>query len=216
MGTNPLQPAEALFTRTQRRVLAILFGLPDRSHYANEIVRAAGVGIGAALRELEALVGANLVVTARVGNQKHFQANRDSPVFAELVALAQKLLLAPGSMPAVPMAAESRAAYTIVPPVERQPASKALARVCRKYGIRRLGLFGSAARGELKPGSDIDLLVEFEPDSSTSLFDYPTLRRELSALFGGRPVDLVPPEALRNPHRRKAILADMKVLHEAG
>ena len=44
-------PGEALFTKTQRRVLGLLFGAPERSFYANEVVRSAGVGIGAALRE---------------------------------------------------------------------------------------------------------------------------------------------------------------------
>lgn len=213
-----IHPAEALFTRTQRRVLGILFGQPDRSHYANEIVRAAGVGIGAVLRELDGLVASGLVVTARVGNQKHFQANRGSPIFAELTGIAAKILTDESgeSKGAAAIAAQLRVAYAILPPPEQAASRQALARVCRKYGIRKLGLFGSAARGELKSGSDVDLLVEFDPCSKTSLFDYPQLRRDLSDLFGGRPVDIVPPEALRNPHRRKAILADMRVLHEAG
>lgn len=218
MGINPQSPSEVLFTKTQRRVLGLLFGQPERSHYVNEIVRAAGVGIGAVLRELDALVASGLVVTARVGNQKHFQANRGSAIFAELAGIAAKILpdgSASDRAPAL-VAAQSLPAYTIVPPLMATASRKALARVCRKYGIRKLGLFGSAARGELKPGSDIDLLVEFEPASKTSLYDYPSLRRDLSALFDGRPVDIVPPEALRNPHRRKAILADLKVLHEAG
>src|SRR5512135_2506549 len=92
IGMTRQHHSEALFTKTQRRVLAILFGQPDRSHYANEIVRCAGVGIGAALRELDRLVASGLVVMARIGTQKHFQANRASPVFAELAGIARKIL----------------------------------------------------------------------------------------------------------------------------
>src|SRR5207253_6878340 len=92
MGTDDSSPGEALFTKTQRRILGLLFGAPDRSHYVNEIVRNADVGIGAALRELDRLVASGLVVVARIGNQKHFQANRNAPVFEELLGIARKIL----------------------------------------------------------------------------------------------------------------------------
>jgi len=214
---KPQSPSDALFTKTQRRVLGLLFGQPDRSHYANEIVRAAEVGIGAVLRELDRLVASGLVVMARIGNQKHFQANRASPIFGELAGIARKILSEELSSPGtrVLAAGEKSAPYTIVSPIGFDLPRAALSRVCRKYGIRRIGMFGSAARGELKSGSDIDLLVEFDPGSKVTLFDYPALRKELSSLFGDRAVDIVPPEVLRNPHRRKAILADLTVLHEA-
>jgi predicted nucleotidyltransferase len=81
--------------------------------------------------------------------------------------------------------------------------------------VRRLGLFGSAARGELTPESDIDLLVEFEAGKAPSLWAEPEMRDAFGALFGGRRVDLVPPEVLENPYRRKTILRDLKVLYEA-
>ncbi len=79
-----------LFTKTQRRVLGLLFGNPDRSYYANEIVRFAGVGIGAVQRELERLVTAHLVTASKIGNQKHYQANRQAPIFEELRGIAFK------------------------------------------------------------------------------------------------------------------------------
>lgn len=90
-----------------------------------------------------------------------------------------------------------------------------LAELCRKYGVRKLSLFGSAARGDMTPESDVDLVVEFEPGSRTSLWDLPAMRQAFSALFGDRPVDLVPPDVLKNPFRRKAILPELKVLYEA-
>jgi uncharacterized protein len=95
------------------------------------------------------------------------------------------------------------------------PPPAKLAALCRKYHVRRLGLFGSAARGELAPESDVDLLVEFEPGSAPSFWAEPELREAFGKLFGGRRVDLVPPAVLENPYRRRSILRDLKVLYEA-
>jgi predicted nucleotidyltransferase len=92
---------------------------------------------------------------------------------------------------------------------------KALAALCRKYGVRKLSLFGSAARGEMKPGSDVDLMVEFDTASATSLWDYPAMQEDFSALFDRRKVELASPEILGNPFRRKTILPDLKTLYEA-
>jgi len=91
MGTKKKTSlADALFTKTQRRVLGLLFGNPDRSYYANEIVRFAGAGIGTVQRELERLAAAQLVNVSKIGNQKHYQANRQAPIFAELRSIALK------------------------------------------------------------------------------------------------------------------------------
>ncbi len=65
-----------------------------------------------------------------------------------------------------------------------------LAAVCRRHHIRRLSLFGSRLKGTDRPDSDVDLLVEFEPSASTTLFDMARIEIELSALLGGRRVDL--------------------------
>src|SRR5262245_51779381 len=82
--------ADALFTKTQQRVLATLFGQPDRSFHVNEIVRLAAGGIGAVQRELQSLETSGLVIARRVGNQKHYRANPSSPVFDELRGLVVK------------------------------------------------------------------------------------------------------------------------------
>jgi hypothetical protein len=81
---------EVLFSKTQRQVLGLLFGNPDRSYYANEIVRLAGVGSGTVQRELEKLSVAGLLSVKRVGNQKHYQADRQSPIFEELYGIVLK------------------------------------------------------------------------------------------------------------------------------
>lgn len=82
--------ANSLFTKTQRRVLGLLFGAPDRSYYANKIVRFAGAGIGTVQRELERLASAQLVNISKIGNQKHYQANRQAPIFEEPRSIALK------------------------------------------------------------------------------------------------------------------------------
>jgi predicted nucleotidyltransferase len=212
-------PAEVLFTKTQRRILGLLFGNPEQSHFANEIVRFAGVGIGSALRELDRLAAAGIVVVARIGNQKHFQANRRSPVFEELSGIARKLLVEGrefdiGATRTL-VAGSPGAIYDVTPAAMVEVPRPALARMCRKYGVKKLCLFGSAARREMKSTSDVDLLVEFAPGSRTSIFDFPEMQRDFSRLFGNRAVDLVPPGVLRNPYRRKAIAPDLKVLYEA-
>lgn len=66
----------------------------------------------------------------------------------------------------------------------------ALSELCRRYQIRRLSLFGSRLKGTARPDSDTDLLVEFEPEAEPTLLTMAAIERELSALLGGRPVDL--------------------------
>jgi predicted nucleotidyltransferase len=82
--------ADALFSRTQQKVLALLFGQPDRSFYATELITLVGAGSGAVQRELAKLEQSGLVTSRRIGNQKHYQANRGSPLFAELSAIVRK------------------------------------------------------------------------------------------------------------------------------
>ncbi len=87
--------------------------------------------------------------------------------------------------------------------------------LCRKYGIAKLSLFGSASRNELTPESDVDLMVELSPGSRASMFDITAMQDEFPTAFGGRKVDIVTPEILRNPDRRDSIVPDMKLIYEA-
>ena len=89
-ATRGASLADALFTGTQQRVLGLLFGQPARSFYATELIGLAGGGSGAVQRELARLARSGLVTVRPVGNQKHYQANPDSPLFTELCGIAQK------------------------------------------------------------------------------------------------------------------------------
>ncbi len=84
--------ASALFSGSQSRVLRWLFGQPDRGYHLNELRRLTGLGSASLQRELKRLTEARLVQSERVGNLRRFQANQDSPVFNELVALTRKTL----------------------------------------------------------------------------------------------------------------------------
>jgi len=209
--------SDVLFSKAQRRVLGLLFGHAERSFYANEIMRAARTGVGAVQRELEGLAAAGLVTVSRVGNQKHYQANRGSPIFDELCSIVAKVLT-PGftAGPAAPVLREPRAEYALgARAAKLRIAKNEIAALCRKYGVKKLSLFGSAARGKMKPESDVDLMIEFDPASTTSLWDYPAMQDDFSALFDHRKVEFASPEILRNPFRRKTILPDLKTLYEA-
>ncbi len=92
-------------------------------------------------------------------------------------------------------------------------ADDALSRVCARYKVRSLALFGSSARGDYHQGSDVDVLVEFAPGAQVGLLALGALQRELSGLVGAR-VDLVPVGGL-HPGLRQQVLAEARPLYAA-
>jgi len=136
--------ADALFTKVQQRVLAVLFGNPGRTFYANEVIALAGSGTGAVQRELARLEAAGLATVTRMGNQKHYQANAAAPVFAELRGLVLKTSGLADVLRAAlaPLAAQIRAAF----------------------------VYGSVAKGQDTAQSDIDLMVISETLTYADLF----------------------------------------------
>jgi predicted nucleotidyltransferase len=151
MGTTKKPPrpdtnlASALFSTTQQRVFGLLFGQPDRSFYANEIITLSGVGSGATQRELARLEAVGLVTTSRVGNQKHFQANAASLIFAELAGIVAKTV-------GVAM-----------------PLAQALQPFAKK--IRAAFVYGSVAKKSDTAMSDIDLMVIADELEYADLFE---------------------------------------------
>ena len=85
---------------------------------------------------------------------------------------------------------------------------------CRRWKIREFALFGSVLRDDFRPDSDVDVLVEFEPNPRHTLFDRAEMVEELKEIFG-RDVDLVRKDRISNPFRRKHILAHYQVLYAA-
>ena len=135
--TIPIPPrtslADALFSTTQQRVLAYLFGQPERSFFATELIELTSGGSGAVQRELARLEQSGLVTITRMGTQKHYQANPKSPIFAELCAIARKT---------VGLA---------------EPLREALAPLAKR--ITAAFVFGSVAKRSDTAASDIDVLV---------------------------------------------------------
>jgi hypothetical protein len=89
----------------------------------------------------------------------------------------------------------------------------AIEEICRRYQVKELAVFGSAARGEVRGDSDIDLLVEFLPDAQVSLLQHFAAERELSGLLGRR-VDLVSKRALRHALREE-VLSQARLIYAA-
>src|SRR5260370_12238052 len=92
---------------------------------------------------------------------------------------------------------------------------KALASLCTEHHIQRLSLFGSAVRGELRPDSDVDLLVEYDPAHRPGLVALQDFEDALSRVCGGRKVDLVNSKFL-NPRLKGHILKEARVLYGEG
>ena len=91
----------------------------------------------------------------------------------------------------------------------------ALAAFCQKHGIKRFAIYGSALRADFSPDSDIDVLVEFEPDRVPGLFGIAGMELELSELFSGRKVDLRTPEDLSR-YFRQDVLDTAEVQYAQG
>jgi len=125
--------ADALFTATQQRLFSLLFGQPRRSFFVTELIELADVGRGAVQRELSRLERSGLVTTERHGNQKHYRANPDAPIYKELCSIIKKT---------VGVQQQVRA---VLEPLETQ-ISLAL-------------IYGSVAKQSDTTKSDIDLLV---------------------------------------------------------
>lgn len=202
--------ANLLFGAYRHRVLSLLYLRPGDRLHVRMIARLTGVPAGSLHRELRQLAEAGLLVAERSGNQVLYSANKASPVFHELSSVLDKTA---GTTPTLQ---EHAAEYTLEPS-GRLPKTdlKALVAICLKYGVRKMSLFGSAARNELRPDSDVDLLVEFKPGSRTTTFDIVHMQDELSPLFGRREVHVAERGILENPYRRKTILPDLRTLYEA-
>ncbi|MFC5323938.1 nucleotidyltransferase domain-containing protein [Bradyrhizobium oligotrophicum] len=146
MGINSdkLNISDALFSSTQQRVLGLLFGNPERSFYTSEIVKRTRAGTGAVERELSRLLRSGLVSVSKVGNQKHYRADRESPVYEDLRGLVLKTFGL------------------------SEPLREALASYAEK--IDAAFVYGSVAKRTDTARSDIDVMVIGDDLSYTDLF----------------------------------------------
>ena len=140
---------DALFTSTQQKLLALLFGQPERSFFANELIKLSASGSGAVQRELKRLTESGLVNSKRIGNQRHFQANSESPIFEELRQIVRKT-------------------FGLAEPIRH-------ALISFGTSIEYAFLFGSVAKSTDSAASDIDLFIVSKtltyPDLMTQLME---------------------------------------------
>ena len=144
-NTKPTSISDVLFSGVQQRVIALLFGQPDRSYYANEIARLAKTGRGSLQRELERMTSSGLITQAVIGHQKHYQANRASPIFRELRSITLKTF----GLSDVLREALSASANS----------------------IRCAFVYGSVAKGADTAASDIDVMIIAEGLSYGEIFE---------------------------------------------
>ena len=134
---GPASPVEgigsALFSKGRRELLGLLFSNVEKSFYLRQIVRMLGIGQGVVQRELSRLSEARLITRTRVGSQVHYQANRESPVFAELKSLVVK------TVGVVEVLRDS------------------LSTVANQIDVAFV--FGSFARAEAHASSDVDVMI---------------------------------------------------------
>lgn len=144
-NAQPVSISDVLFSGGQRRVLGLLFGQPDRSFYANEIAKLANTGRGALQRELERLTASGLVVMTPIGRQRHYQANRNSPIFNELRGIVLK------TFGLADVLREALAASA-------QP-------------VRCAFIYGSVAKGTDTASSDIDVMIVADGLTYSDVFE---------------------------------------------
>jgi predicted nucleotidyltransferase len=125
--------SDALFTETQKQVLGLVYGQPDRSFYTKEILRLTGMGVATIKRELDRMLAAGILRMTRIGNQHHYQADPRCPIYGELIGIIKKTF---GVTDVIRRALE---------PLEKK--------------IDRAFVFGSVASGKETATSDIDLLI---------------------------------------------------------
>jgi len=91
-----------------------------------------------------------------------------------------------------------------------EPSNEEIAEFCRRRRIRKLAFFGSVLRDDFGPGSDVDVLVEFEPNAGVGLFELYSMEQELSLYLGGRRVEINTPRSL-SKYFRDDVLAEAEV-----
>jgi predicted nucleotidyltransferase len=172
--------ADALFSRTQQRVLGLLFGQPGRSFYANELIQLASAGSGGVQREIARLVQSGLVTVRAVGNQKHYQADANSPLFDELRGIVTKTVGTTDPLRDAlrPLASQIRAAF----------------------------VYGSVAKREDVAASDIDVMLISDSLTYADVFS----ALEKTSVRLGRPVNPTILSAKDLARRRKGDNAFVK------
>ena len=127
------QLGDALFTTTQQKVLGLLYAQPEKSFYTKEILRLTGMGVATIKRELDRMLAAGILHMTKIGNQHHYQANPECPIYHELIGIVKKTFGITDVLRSVLMPLSDHIDWAFI--------------------------FGSVASGKETTGSDIDLMI---------------------------------------------------------
>jgi len=136
---------DALFTKTQQKLLGLLYSQSDKSFYTKEILRLTGMGVAHVRRELGSMVSAGVLTMEKRGNQHHYQANSLCPIYAELKSIVSKTV---------------GISSTLSDALENTLSNTTIAFV-----------YGSIAKGTENADSDIDLMLVGENLSYTGIVE---------------------------------------------
>jgi hypothetical protein len=193
----PDRLAKALFSKSRRLILGLLYSHTDEQFYLRRIVRETGVGLGPVQRELKLLTAAGIIERQERDRLVYYQAKRHCSIFTELKRLAAK-----GIFSSSPSRRNSNVEV---------PRGK-LTTFCRRRHIKKLSFFGSVLRDDFRPDSDVDVLVEFEP-GHTPGWDIVSIEDELSSIMS-RKVDMHTRDDLSR-YFRDRVVREAKVQYSA-
>ena len=191
--------AALLFKDYRRQVLELLLLQPDKRYHVREIARLTGTVAGTLHKELTKLADAGVLVKEAVGNQVQYRANTDCLIYEELRRILEKLTDT--------VKVETRIGQTKMSDLVEKYRSQILS-IAREKGIRNVRVFGSMARNEAGPNSDLDLLVEI--DKGKSGFALGGFLTAVSELVH-RKVDVVTEKSL-HPKIREKVLNEARAL----
>jgi uncharacterized protein len=182
-----------IFGKTRQAVLAFLYGQADTSFYTKQVLDAVKTGRGAVQRELKNLTDAGIIIREVQGRQVYYRANKKCPIFSDLKSILRK------TSGVADIVSEP---FDLVAQRFSIPKNR-LEEYCRRHHIKKLALFGSVLRNDFHPGSDVDVLVEFEPGHVPG-FAIIDMESELSQLIEHK-VDLRTPGDLSRYFRDRVI-----------
>jgi len=127
------QLGDALFTTTQKKVLGLLYSQPEKSFYTKQVIRMTGMGVATIKRELDRMLSSGILQMTKIGNQHHYQANPECPIYQELLGIVKKTFGITDVISAVLLPLSNHIDWSFI--------------------------FGSVASGKESSGSDIDIMV---------------------------------------------------------
>lgn len=192
--------AKLLFKDYRRRVLGLLLLHPDKRYHVREIARLTGTVAGTLHKELTRLAEADVLMKETVGNQVQYRANTECPVYEELSLILEKLT--GHAIEKDQTREENKGMQTRMSNIVEKYRNQILA-LARENGVRNVRVFGSMARNEAGPDSDLDLLVDIEKGKSgLALGGFLEDVAELTQ----RKVDVVTEKSLHSRIREKVLL----------